>query len=184
MRNVGSMRLDFVLLGKSKEEIEPLMRHCNEPHYHSKQIVDYLVRGTKKIDDMNYVRKRERMINDGRIVGMQIPKSLRTKLKEMDLRTGRSHLHSMLPCKDGTVKFLLQLADGRVVEAVAIPINKGIIPRLTACISAQAGRGESLHNPKPVFLLRSAAPCGARSVRRDKEDSVVTWMHMKLLTRS
>ena len=179
MRNIGSMRLDFVLLGKSKEEMEVLMQQCGEPHFHSKQIVDYLVRGTKKIDDMNYVRKRERMINDRQVVGMQIPKSLRTKLKEMDLRTGRSHVHSVSPCNDGTVKFLLQLVDGRVVEAVAIPASRGKIQRLTACISSQAGRGESLHNPKPVFLLRSVAPCGARSVRRDREDLAETWRRMK-----
>ena len=68
----------------------------------------------------------------------------------MDLRTGRSHLHSVLPCTDGTVKFLLQLADGRVVEAVAIPASKTEISQLVACISSQASRQRSSYNRKLV----------------------------------
>ena len=64
----GSRRLDFVLLGKSKEEMDILMQHCGEPLYRSKQILDYLERGTKKIDEMYYVRniRNKTMIKDER----------------------------------------------------------------------------------------------------------------------
>ena len=64
----GSRRLDFVLLGKSKEEMDVLMQHCGESLYRSQQIMGFLVRGAKKIDDMNYVRNRghETMVKDER----------------------------------------------------------------------------------------------------------------------
>lgn len=55
------------------------------------------------------------------------------------IRTGRSVLHHSVEAPDGTRKFLLQLADGRVVEAVGIPADGADRRRLTACVSSQVG---------------------------------------------
>lgn len=65
---------------------------------------------------------------------MQVPKVWREQLKARGLRTGRSLLHSTVTAPDGTRKFLLQLADGRLVETVGIPADGS---RLTVCVSSQ-----------------------------------------------
>ena len=41
--------------------------------------------------------------------------------------------------KDGTTKFLLQLADNHVVETVGIPLDDADKQRLTVCVSSQVG---------------------------------------------
>lgn len=51
--------------------------------------------------------------------------------------TGRSHIHSTAKSSDGTIKFLLQLFDGRVIETVGIPAKRSKKERLTACVSSQ-----------------------------------------------
>jgi 23S rRNA (adenine2503-C2)-methyltransferase len=46
-------------------------------------------------------------------------------------------LHHVVSARDGTKKFLLQLFDGRVVEAVGIPAEGADRSRLTVCVSSQ-----------------------------------------------
>ena len=70
------------------------------------------------------------------VMRMQIPKAMKEELAARGIKTGRSLLQQTVAAKDGTRKFLLQLADGRVVEAVGIPNDKD--SRLTACVSSQA----------------------------------------------
>lgn len=48
---------------------------------------------------------------------------------------GRSRIHTRSVATDGTVKYLLQLTDGHIIEAVGIPAPK----RLTVCVSSQVG---------------------------------------------
>ncbi len=48
---------------------------------------------------------------------------------------GRSQLHLRSHAPDGTVKYLLRLHDGHIIEAVGIPTAK----RLTVCVSSQVG---------------------------------------------
>ena len=55
------------------------------------------------------------------------------------VRTGRSVVHHVVTARDGTRKFLLQLFDGLVVEAVGIPVDDTDKPRLTVCVSSQVG---------------------------------------------
>jgi 23S rRNA (adenine2503-C2)-methyltransferase len=46
---------------------------------------------------------------------------------------------------DGTVKMLLRLADGLVVETVGIPADRASTPRLTVCVSSQVSRCTCKH---------------------------------------
>ena len=48
---------------------------------------------------------------------------------------GRSRIVQRTEARDGTVKFLLGLADGQLIETVGIPTAK----RLTVCVSSQVG---------------------------------------------
>jgi len=73
-----------------------------------------------------------------------VPKALRAALAARGWRTGRAAEHARVAAADGTRKLLLQLADGRLVEAVGIP-ERDAAPsggagkqRLTACVSSQA----------------------------------------------
>jgi 23S rRNA (adenine2503-C2)-methyltransferase len=60
-------------------------------------------------------------------------KQWRSTLAEIPI--GRSTVHHRSVASDGTVKYLLKLADGQVVETVGIPTEK----RLTVCVSTQVG---------------------------------------------
>lgn len=61
------------------------------------------------------------------------PKQWRESLAEVPI--GRSQIAYRSQAPDQTVKFLLQLADGQIIEAVGIPTEK----RLTVCVSSQVG---------------------------------------------
>ena len=63
-----------------------------------------------------------------------LPASFRAKLQER-FTLPRLALVGEQSSSDGTRKFLLQLADGQSIEAVAIPEGK----RITLCVSSQAG---------------------------------------------
>jgi 23S rRNA (adenine2503-C2)-methyltransferase len=61
------------------------------------------------------------------------PKQWREAL--IDVPIGRSTLHYRSESPDGTVKYLLRMADGHIIETVGIPTDK----RLTVCVSSQVG---------------------------------------------
>jgi 23S rRNA (adenine2503-C2)-methyltransferase len=61
------------------------------------------------------------------------PKAWREALG--DYPVGRSQVVQRTETRDGTVKLLLQLADGELIETVGIPTAK----RLTVCVSSQVG---------------------------------------------
>jgi 23S rRNA (adenine2503-C2)-methyltransferase len=56
-------------------------------------------------------------------------------LQVADVPIGRSSLHYRSVAPDDTVKYLLKLTDGEIVETVGIPSDK----RLTVCVSTQVG---------------------------------------------
>ena len=68
---------------------------------------------------------------------LQIPKAWREQLSQRGVRSGRSIIHSTAVSSDGSIKFLLQLYDGRLVETVGIPADRDGCSRLTVCVSSQ-----------------------------------------------
>ncbi|MCM1982818.1 23S rRNA (adenine(2503)-C(2))-methyltransferase RlmN [Lyngbya confervoides BDU141951] len=62
-----------------------------------------------------------------------LPKQWRSELAAVPV--GRSQLHHRAAAQDGTVKYLLRLGDGQIIETVGIPSGK----RLTVCVSSQVG---------------------------------------------
>lgn len=61
------------------------------------------------------------------------PKDWREALR--DYPVGRAQVVQRTEARDGTVKYLLRLADGQLIETVGIPTSK----RLTVCVSSQVG---------------------------------------------
>ncbi|WP_017651664.1 23S rRNA (adenine(2503)-C(2))-methyltransferase RlmN [Fortiea contorta] len=114
-----STKLEFVppLLGGSLAELTAWVQQQGQPAYRGKQLHDWIYhKGVRSLADIS-----------------AFPKNWRTALATVPI--GRSTLHYRSVAADGTVKYLLQLADGQIIETVGIPSDK----RLTVCVSSQVG---------------------------------------------
>ena len=110
----------IVLIGKSLEEIEAFMIENNQSKFRAKQLYNWLylksVDSFEKMTDLS-LATRELLIEKANICSIT--------LKEKKVS------------KDGTMKFLFELNDGNLVEAVLMRFDNRA--NLTACISTQVG---------------------------------------------
>lgn len=105
--------MQFDLLG-----LEQLMLDCGEGKYRGLQLAEWI-----------YLRSAESF------AGMNnLPKALRESLSE-SFTLKQPEVRERLKSTDGTVRYLLELADGAITETVVIPSQK----RLTVCVSSQIG---------------------------------------------
>lgn len=105
------------LLGQSQAELTEWVETHGQPRYRGKQLHEWLYqKGARHLEDITV-----------------FPKSWRESME--NTLVGRSQIHHRVETQDGTVKYLLQLADGAIVETVGIPTSK----RLTVCVSTQVG---------------------------------------------
>ena len=105
------------LLGASVTELTAWVQQQGQPGYRGKQLHDWIY------------NKSVRSLADISV----FPKNWRSEVA--DIPIGRSSLHYRSVAPDDTVKYLLKLADGEIVETVGIPSDK----RLTVCVSTQVG---------------------------------------------
>ena len=104
------------LLGSTLTELTAWVQQQGQPAYRGRQLHDWLYqKGARSLTDIS-----------------AFPKTWRTA---SSVSLGRSTLHYRSVAPDGTVKYLLRLADDQIVEAVGIPTKK----RLTVCVSSQVG---------------------------------------------
>lgn len=105
------------LLGASVTELTTWVQQQGQPAYRGKQLHEWIYqKGVRSLADISVFSKQWRAI-------------------VADVPVGRSTIHYRSVASDGTVKYLLQLSDGEIVEAVGIPTDK----RLTVCVSTQVG---------------------------------------------
>ncbi len=105
------------LLGASVTELTAWVQQQGQPSYRGKQLHDWIYnQGARSLADISV-----------------FPKNWRSQVA--DIPIGRSSLHYRSVAPDDTVKYLLKLADGEIVETVGIPSDK----RLTVCVSTQVG---------------------------------------------
>lgn len=105
------------LLGQSLAELTAWVQQQGQPAYRGKQLHQWLYeRGARSLAEITV-----------------FPKQWRTELQNIVI--GRSTIHFRSVAPDETVKFLLRLADGHIIEAVGIPTEN----RLTVCVSSQVG---------------------------------------------
>ena len=119
------LRSTTPLLGRSLTDLTDWVQQHGQPAYRGKQLHQWLYQqGARSIGDVSV-----------------FPKQWRSDMA--DVKLGRSEVHHRSVAADGTVKFLLRLEDGQIVEAVGIPNfksgGKGAIDRLTVCVSSQVG---------------------------------------------
>jgi 23S rRNA (adenine2503-C2)-methyltransferase len=118
------------LLGASLEELTVWVQQQGQPAYRGKQLHDWIYnKGVRSLNDISVFSKQ-----------------WRAELAEIPI--GRSTLHYRSVAPDGTVKYLLRLDDGEIIEAVGIPTfrwgerrekNTQSLERLTVCVSTQVG---------------------------------------------
>jgi 23S rRNA (adenine2503-C2)-methyltransferase len=105
------------LLGMSLAELTTWVQEQGQPAYRGKQLYQWIYQqGAKSLADITVFSKQ-----------------WRESVKDTPI--GRSTIHHRAVAGDGAVKYLLQLQDGQIVEAVGIPTSK----RLTVCVSSQVG---------------------------------------------
>jgi 23S rRNA (adenine2503-C2)-methyltransferase len=105
------------LLGASMDELIAWVQDQGQPTYRGKQLHDWIYhQGVRSLNDISV-----------------FPKTWRDQIATIPI--GRSTLHARSVAPDQTVKYLLKLADGQVVETVGIPSDN----RLTVCVSTQVG---------------------------------------------
>jgi 23S rRNA (adenine2503-C2)-methyltransferase len=105
------------LLGQSLEALTEWVVQHGQPAYRGKQLHQWIYqKGIRSLDEVTVFSKK-----------------WRDEVK--DFPVGRSHLHYRSKSTDGTIKYLLKLADGHIIEAVGIPSDK----RMTVCVSSQIG---------------------------------------------
>lgn len=109
----------FTLLGQSEAQLSEWMVQQGQPSYRGKQLHDWLYH--KSIHSLDQITV--------------FPKSWREQVAQNPVSVGRSEIYHRQPTPDGTVKYLLKLSDGAIVETVGIPSSQ----RLTVCVSSQVG---------------------------------------------
>ncbi|PAX52447.1 23S rRNA (adenine(2503)-C(2))-methyltransferase RlmN [Brunnivagina elsteri] len=105
------------LLGASVDELATWVQQQGQPAYRGKQLHDWIYnKGVRSLADISV-----------------FPKQWRSELAETPIGRSTEHLRSV--ASDGTIKYLLKLADGQIIETVGIPSDN----RLTVCVSTQVG---------------------------------------------
>lgn len=94
------------LLGRSLADLTTWVQQHGQPAYRGKQLHQWLYQqGARSLADISV-----------------FPKAWRAEMEAAgEGVVGRSHLHYRAEAPDGTVKFLLRLQDGQIIEAVGIP---------------------------------------------------------------
>lgn len=105
------------LLGASVTELTAWVQQQGQPAYRGKQLHEWIYqKGVRSLGDISVFSKQWRQ-------------------EVAEIPIGRSTIHHRAVAPDGTIKYLLQLADGQIIETVGIPTDK----RLTVCVSTQVG---------------------------------------------
>jgi len=107
------------LLGQSEAQLSEWMVEQGQPSYRGRQLYDWLYhKGIHSLGEITV-----------------FPKAWREEIAKKPVNIGRSVVHFRHPTPDGTVKYLLKLSDGAIIETVGIPSSQ----RLTVCVSSQVG---------------------------------------------
>ena len=114
------------LLGLSKEDLENYFKEHGEKPYRAKQVLEWLYK--QRVDSIEDMSNLSAPMRENLNANFHI-----NNLQHVETKGS----------KDTTRKFLFRLHDGRYVETVFIPANKGLkgkqSSRKTICVSSQVG---------------------------------------------
>ncbi|MDK2799882.1 MAG: rRNA (adenine2503-C2)-methyltransferase [Clostridiales bacterium] len=100
------------------DELEKFFLNIHQPKYRAKQVFQWLHRGVTDFDQLT-----------------NLSKELRHQLKEISYISTLSIAEKYQSKLDGTIKYLLRLNDGNLIESVIMKYKHGI----SICISTQVG---------------------------------------------
>src|ERR1041385_3540014 len=100
--------IDNSLLGMDLHELSELMAGCGEPSYRAKQIFQSLYK--QRVNDLDAISS--------------LPQSLRLDISQQ-YSVGQPKVEQKFQSTDGTVRYLMQLADGETIETVWMPEGDG-----------------------------------------------------------
>lgn len=100
------------------EELTEYLVGLGEAKFRAKQVFSFIAKGVESIDDLTVLSKslREKLKENCEIFVPRIEKKLVSQI-------------------DGTIKYLLALSDGNIIETVAMRYHHGI----SVCVSSQVG---------------------------------------------
>ena len=99
-------------------ELREFFQSMGEPAFRGKQVFSWLSRGAASFDEMS-----------------NLPLPLRERLSGICVLSGPKAARKQVSAKDGTIKYLWELADGNCIESVLMRYRHGN----TVCISSQVG---------------------------------------------
>lgn len=106
------------ILNYSPEELETVVTDLGEPRFRAKQLFGWLAKGVDSFDEMT-----------------NVPKSLKSRLRDNGWYIGLPEAVNVQKSKDGTVKCLFEFSDGTQIESVFMKYEYGN----SICISSQSG---------------------------------------------
>jgi 23S rRNA (adenine2503-C2)-methyltransferase len=124
----------FTLLGMDRDELAALMGEVGEPAYRAKQLMEAVYR--RRVESLGEIST--------------LPQDLRERLAGR-VRVGAVRVENKFVSSDGTVRYLMGLADGQTVETVWMPEGDG----------GEAGDGSEAGDEAAIAITGSA-----RRVRR------------------
>jgi 23S rRNA (adenine2503-C2)-methyltransferase len=131
----------ITLLGLDRSELVALMENEGEPAYRGQQLLEALYR--QRVDSIEQIST--------------LPQQLRGNLAQVGISVGMPQIQQRFVSQDGTVRYLIEFADGQSVETVWMPEGDGgesgdgseagdaqtsgrkEWDRATICISSQVG---------------------------------------------
>lgn len=99
----------ITLLGLDRSELAALMEHQGEPAYRAQQLLEAVYR--QRVDSIEQIST--------------LPHQLRGKLAQSGVSAGMPQIQQRFVSQDGTVRYLIEFADGQSVETVWMPEGDG-----------------------------------------------------------
>ena len=99
-------------------ELRDFFQSMGEPAFRGKQVFSWLSRGVTSFEEMS-----------------NLPAALRRRLEETCVLAAPKAARKQVSARDGTIKYLWELADGNCIESVLMRYHHGN----TVCISSQVG---------------------------------------------
>src|ERR1700723_4019221 len=97
------------LLGMDQEEFTALVSEAGEPSYRAKQIMEAVYR--KRVESLAEIST--------------LPLEFRERLERDGVTVGAARIENKFVSSDGTVRYLIALADGQSVKTVWRPVGAG-----------------------------------------------------------
>src|SRR5258708_13550324 len=145
------LSIQSAILGMDRSQVTELIEQLGEPAYRSQQLVEAVYR--QRVQSLDEIST--------------LPQSLRISLVTKGISIGLPQIEQRFVSQDGTVRYLVALADGQSVETVWMPEGDGgeagdgseagdQAERFDGPSGAQNHKSNPPHNPPPATTYMSS----------------------------